>query len=365
MLFFLLSCFSFIILSKFSLFKTLPNWNNLKMGIFSFQSFFKHMLKTNMIKQESGNFSSKTEEALLEKDNLSLLDLPDLPLECILEKLSPSGLASMSGVCRSFRVMCTQDHLWVKHLNQKWGKFLMGGSMFDEWKKYIDVKKKQSLKDYCNGKGYFGLFTWWKKNGKLNESSVFLPVDSIMSWYLSLESGKFSFPAQVYNRENGNIGFLLSCYDAKVSYDSHTDSFKARYASQGRPTIEENIKWERLRSPVVDTSPYDLHVSDCLTDLQPGDYFEVQWRKSKEFPYGWWFGVVGHLESCDGNKLYCHCHHSDSVILEFRQYNLGSRWREVVIDRRDHRETGNETNGFYAGIRKLNDDKEIAMWKSL
>lgn len=59
-----------------------------------------------------------------------------------------------------------------------------------------------------------------------------------------------------------------------------------RYASLGRPTTEENIKWERLRSPAVNTSPYDLHVSDCLTDLQPGDHFEIQWRKSKEFPYG-------------------------------------------------------------------------------
>ena len=28
-----------------------------------------------------------------------------------------------------------------------------------------------------------------------------LPDDSIMSWYLSIEKGKFWFPAQVYNRE--------------------------------------------------------------------------------------------------------------------------------------------------------------------
>ncbi|KAI3804130.1 hypothetical protein L1987_32301 [Smallanthus sonchifolius] len=367
MIFFLLSCFSFIILSKFS-------WN-LEMGSFKFLFLLKPMFKTSIISltfcnldpTKNGVITSKT-QALDKKDDVCLLDLPDLPLECILEKLSPAGLASMSGVCRSFRTMCTQDHLWERHLKQKWGKFLIGDFMFKEWQTYIDIKKKQTLLDSSNGQGYFGVFTSgfrWKKNVKLNSSSIFLPLDSIMSWYLALESGRFSFPAQVYNRENGNIGFLLSCYDAKVSYDSHTDSFKARYASLGRATIEENIKWERLRSPAVDVSPYDRHVSDCLTDLQPGDHFEIQWRKSKEFPYGWWYGVVGHLESCDGNELYCQCHHSDLVILEFKQYSLGSRWREVVINRRDHREVGSEADGFYAGIRKLYDDKEIMTWKGL
>nr|XP_043610785.1 F-box protein At2g26850-like [Erigeron canadensis] len=367
MLLFLVSCLSFIILSKFSFFKKLPIWN-LDMGLSSFQSFLKTHLKRS---KKNSVITSKLEtlDQNTKKDstsNICLLDLPDLPLECILEKLSPSGLTNMSRVCKSFRTMCTQDHLWEKHLNQKWGKFLVGDSVFNEWKAYIDTKKQHN---FSNAKGYFGLFTsgfWCKKNVKLTSAdNVSLPVDSIMSWYLSLESGKFSFPVQVYNRENGNVGFLLSCYDAKVSYNSHTDSFNARYTAQGRPTTEENIKWERLRSPAVNASPYDLHVSDCLTDLHPGDHFEIQWRKSKEFPYGWWYGVVGHLESCDGNKLYCQCHRSDTAILEFKQYKLGSRWREVVIDRKDHREVGNEAGGFYAGIRKLYNDIEISMWKSL
>ncbi|XP_024964581.1 F-box protein At2g26850-like [Cynara cardunculus var. scolymus] len=374
MLFFLISCFSFILLSKFSFFKTIPSWN-LQMGSVSFQSFFKHLLKTSMISlsfppldpMKNGVITSKAEK----KDGDCLSDLPDLPLECILEKLSPAGLTSMSGVCRSFRAMCTQDHLWEPHLKGKWGKLLMGDSVYKEWQAYIDTKKKkkkQTLVDCSNGKGYFGVLTtgfWWKQNVKESRSSICVPVDSIMAWYLSLENGSFSFPAQVYNRENGNVGFLLSCYDAKVSYDSNTDSFKARYSAHGRPTTEENIGWERLRSPAVDASPYDLHVSDCLTHLQPGDHFEIQWRKSKEFPYGWWYGVVGHLESCDGNKLYCQCHRSDTVILEFKQYSPGSRWREVEIDRKDHREVGNETDGFYAGIRKLYNNDEIVIWKGL
>lgn len=52
-------------------------------------------------------------------------------------------------------------------------------------------------------------------------------------------------------------------------------------------------------------------------------------------------------------------------MLEFKQYGLGSRWREVVIDRKDHREVGNEEDGFYAGIRKLYNDHEILVWKAL
>lgn len=315
--------------------------------------------------------ASRTENAG-EKGEVSLLDLPDLGLECILDRLSPAGLTSMAGVCTSLREMSTSDHLWERHMKQKWGNFL-GDAAYKEWQLHVASTKRQrqtqTLLDCSNKKGYLGVFTSiWPLSimGRTRrELRSCLPVDSIMAWYLSIESGKFCFPAQVYNRENGHFGFLLSCYDAKISYDSSTDTFRARFSAHGRPMVEENIGWNRLRAPAVDTPAHDLHVSDCLNDLQPGDHIEIQWRKSKEFPYGWWYGVVGHLESCDGNKLYCQCHHSDTVTLEFKQYAPGSRWREVVINRKDHREVGNEADGFYAGIRKLNQEDEISMWKGL
>lgn len=65
-----------------------------------------------------------------------------------------------------------------------------------------------------------------------------------------------------------------------------------RYPSQGRRIVEENTEWNRLRAPTVDTPPYVLHVSDCLSDLKPDDHFEIQWRKSKEFAYGVFFGQI-------------------------------------------------------------------------
>nr|CAD1829572.1 unnamed protein product [Ananas comosus var. bracteatus] len=191
------------------------------------------------------------------------------------------------------------------------------------------------------------------------------PIDSIMFWYLALESGKLWFPAQVYNRENGHVGFVLSCYDAQLSYDRQTDTFYARYPPHGRKPVkmEEGIEWSRIRASPVDTSPHDLHVSDCLNDLRPGDHFEIQWRKSKEFPYGWWYGVVGHLESCDEREHHCCCHKDDTIILEFKQYAPGSKWRKKDISRKSHREKGEETDGFYGGIRKLQRKDEISIWK--
>eukprot|EP01018_Ginkgo_biloba_P037141 Gb_15831 [translate_table: standard] len=72
--------------------------------------------------------------------------------------------------------------------------------------------------------------------------------------------------------------------------------------------IEEGVHWDRIRAPPVNTSAHDLHVSDCLDALHPGDHVEVQWRRNREFPYGWWYGIVGHADLCDGDTHHCQCH---------------------------------------------------------
>lgn len=59
-----------------------------------------------------------------------------------------------------------------------------------------------------------------------------------------------------------------------------------RYPSKGRSIDEENIPWNRIRAPPIDTLPNSLHNSDCLNDLKPGDHIEIQWRKAAEFSYG-------------------------------------------------------------------------------
>nr|GMD00278.1 F-box protein At2g26850-like isoform X1 [Ipomoea batatas] len=305
------------------------------------------------------------------KEETTLLDLPDLALDCILERLSPAELCSVGRVCSSLREKCVSDHLWGKHMAQKWGK-LIGNAACREWQSHIASRKRSVQLNSKNQTDIFGYFLSSAnfllsrpeaEENRFIKSSLY--KDSIMALYFSLESGKFWFPAQVYNREvqNGQLGFTLSCYDAEVNYDSNADKFRARYLTQGWRSIEEDIERNRIRAPPVDTPSHVLHISDCLNDLKPDDHIEIQWRKNKEFPYGWWFGVVGHLESCSGSKLYCKCHTSDMVILEFRQYSPGSRWRQVAINRKDHQETGNEVDGFYGGIRKLYNEEEISAWK--
>ena len=50
--------------------------------------------------------------------------------------------------------------------------------------------------------------------------------------------------------------------------------------------MEEKLQWDRLRMLPIDVSSHVLHISDCLDDLKPGDHFEIQWRKTKDYPYG-------------------------------------------------------------------------------
>ncbi|KAM5562357.1 F-box protein [Rosa sericea] len=395
MLYLLISCVSFILVSKS--FTNKQPWQQGKLKLFSigpsnflvswFQNsrlhtgFFQPItfqVKQMMAKSSSSRVVVENVDQEQEAGHVSLLDLPDLTLECILERLSPSGLCSMAGVCTSMRNRCTSDHFWKKHMKQKWGK-LIGAAAYREWElqhvaiarrrnSQSDQTKKKSVLDSLSG---FLPFCSWVIRPKSQScrvkstSDTTLSVDSIMSLYLSLESGTFWFPAQVYNRENGNVGFMLSCYDAQLSYDSGTDTFQARYSPYGRKTMEERIPWDRLRAAPVDTPSYMLHVSDCLHDLKPGDHIEIQWRRSKEFPYGWWYGVIGHFDLCDGNENHCHCHYNDIVVLEFSQYTPGSRWRQMMINRKDHREEGNEADGFYGGIRKLYNVEEIEKWKLL
>lgn len=211
MLFFLISCFSVILLSK-SLAKPLmkSDWRLLspwfwrELSSFLVSWFQKGGLVIRPLKQKM-SFGSKP--ANTEKEKISLLDLPDLTLECILEKLSPAGLCNMAGVCSSLRDRCTSDHLWEKHMKQKWGR-VIGDVAKREWQWHLVSRQRSSLMNNKKQTGFFwSLYSCWpfswseRKTESNTEPRSSLPVDSIMAWYVSLESGKFWFPAQVYNRE--------------------------------------------------------------------------------------------------------------------------------------------------------------------
>ncbi|KAJ6385390.1 hypothetical protein OIU77_028548 [Salix suchowensis] len=342
LLYFFITCFSFILFLKPLSLKPLPPWaSEIRLLSFWFSKdlfLFSYLgslrdtllkvfcintipLKTSN-KKMSLSSGARAEKSALDDETggMSVLDLPELALECVLERLPPAGLCSMAGVCTSLRERCVSDHLWEKHMKHKWG-WVIGPAAYREWQWHLASRNDLGSCKHGNPKGFMRLLSiFWPSswstpkvdpiNNSRQRSS--LPANSIMSCYLALETGKFRFPAQVFNRENGHVGFMLSCYDAELNYDPRTDTFQARYPPHGRRAIatESGVPWERLRAPSVDTSPRDLHISDCLHDLLPGDHIEIQWRRNKEFPYGWWYGVVGHLESCDGNENYCRCHNS-------------------------------------------------------
>ncbi|KAL9154991.1 hypothetical protein ABFS82_10G153100 [Erythranthe guttata] len=386
MLLFLVSCLSFLLVSQSLILKqkNQPPKFNSRMWVFlkSPHRFFILLSRKRKIlnrfffffpsikKIQTINTTTKEErkEEAAHKEEFSLLDLPDLPLDAILEKLSPFELCSMARVCSSLKLSCTSDHLWRKQMEKKWGG-VIGDVAHNEWRsQLITASKRPHFSTERSGKFqlFLELFMGKKSDIKKSDSRKYLlQENSVMAFYLALETGKFWFPAQVFNRQNGHVGFMLSCYDAQLCYDSTTDNFIARYRAQGRSMIEEGIEWDRIRAPSVNTPPNSLHISDCLDQIKPGDHIEIQWRKNKEFPFGWWYGVVEHLESCNGNEFNCQCHITDAVSLEFKQYSRASRWRRTVISRKDHTVIGNEIDGFYGGIRKLCNKQEIAKWKQL
>ena len=167
-----------------------------------FVSFFQIPLNMPLKKISVSQVENENDEG-----KVSLLDLPDLTLECILERLSPTELCKMASVCTSLWDKCRSDYLWEKYLKQKWGQ-VIGDSAKRQWQEQVASRKRDKIFNQCNRKGlYASLHSFWpfpwlrskSENNRCLRSSV--PDDSIMALYISLETGKFWFPAQVYNRE--------------------------------------------------------------------------------------------------------------------------------------------------------------------
>lgn len=165
--------------------------------------------------------SSEAEGAEMESE-MSVLDLPDLVLECILERLSPEGLCNMASVCSSLRERCLSDRLWERHLKQKWGR-IIGPAAHREWQWHIAARNDSTFFDQTKQQSFIVSYLTrllWPLSGIARSNSSkpdrkrnSPPLGSVMSWYLALESGKFWFPAQVFNREVWILSsFKLFCH---------------------------------------------------------------------------------------------------------------------------------------------------------
>ncbi|KAG0477064.1 hypothetical protein HPP92_013905 [Vanilla planifolia] len=80
---------------------------------------------------------------------MSVLDLPELALECILGKLSPVGLCSMAGVCRCLRERCKSDYFWERHMREKWGR-VIGPVAQRVWQRRLTSTKEPLLATKAN-----------------------------------------------------------------------------------------------------------------------------------------------------------------------------------------------------------------------
>lgn len=143
-----------------------------------------------------------------ENKKVSLVDLPELTLECILDKLPPTELRVMAGVSSYLRQKCTSDHLWEKHMKHKWGRVIKDAA-YREWQRHVASKRRVNVSYKSNEMGSYDFlfniwpFSWTRRPRTECSSEVrrSLRDDSIMPWYIAIESGDFWFPGQVYNRE--------------------------------------------------------------------------------------------------------------------------------------------------------------------
>lgn len=210
MLFFLLSCLSFLLLSH-----SFPT-SKMKTFPWFFREFLlllihKRKIFIPLFPASENNFpqirtilTPRTEE----KQGISLLDLPDLPLDIILEKLSPVELCNMAGVCSWMREKCSSNHIWEKLMREKWGAVL-GDAAYTEWQSQFASTTSPKFLHTKFGlfSGLLGVFGF--KSGSRKKVTSGAPINSVKSCYLALESGKFWFPAQVFNREVIFLLFML------------------------------------------------------------------------------------------------------------------------------------------------------------
>lgn len=240
MFFFLITSFTFITLLYKSLaFKIVPTWGS-EFRLISFRLWkdlsllalirkntrVLDLIPLRMLPLRSKPSGCSHVETV---SQMSVLDLPDLALECILEKVPPEGLCHLASVCSSLRERCMSDHLWERHLKQKWGG-IIGPAAYREWQWHIALRKDSRLFNQAKQKGLVSyLSRLWPVSvivgpnlGAGDKGNNLPPIDSVMYWYLALESGKFWFPAQVYNREV-SVLFVLSRFFAFIELFSFND----------------------------------------------------------------------------------------------------------------------------------------------
>lgn len=243
MFFIFVTCFSFILFFRYSLpIKPLPSWafemrllsfyfwNDFSKLFFPFSKLFFSTKKHNNYNNNNNTFSitkkNSSENKMMiigekkeQEEGMSVLDLPNLALECILERLDPDGLSMMSCVSTYLRDLCLTDHLWEPHMNKRWGR-IISSAAYKQWE--LTKDHSNYFLPGCDKRSTGSLIGYFSKlwpvmllrssfnyydddcghdNKMKMKISSYPSIDSIVSCYRALETGKFWFPAQVFNRE--------------------------------------------------------------------------------------------------------------------------------------------------------------------
>jgi hypothetical protein len=137
---------------------------------------------------------------------------------------------------------------------------------------------KSNWMDFCSRMGMWGLCCLammqnWAMTAIQTPS---VPGNNFpLETFQSSQIWKFSLLSQMQN----------SCNPSSLQQLIRVRSVQISPHGPRTIVVEEEVQWEGLRSPPLDTPPHDLYLSDCLDKLQPGDHVEVQWRRSKDFPH--------------------------------------------------------------------------------
>lgn len=160
----------------------------------------------------------------MKKSEACLLKLPEPILDKILERLSPNELRIMSEVCTFLMCRCRSNRLWDKHIQRRWGTIL-GDAAYKEWQFHTMriMNKEQSLSLLLQmnpSNGLLGSFVgdWpslclssFLENPKDLTSLLWSNYISL-ALYISLQSGRFWIPVQVYQMKPASyfISLIIS-----------------------------------------------------------------------------------------------------------------------------------------------------------
>ncbi|CAJ1360724.1 unnamed protein product [Effrenium voratum] len=162
---------------------------------------------------------------------------------------------------------------------------------------------------------------------------------------------------EIFDREK-KVGFCMSAMTAKVSWEQKTRCYVASYVSASHvvperiptsevhrlrfcpPNVRDQLQPE-LAPPRV-SEIYAFRVYAGLEGLQVGRGVELQWKMQVGSPFGWWHGVVEHVERKGATA---------AVTLTFGHFPQHSRWYRlrVVVGDGVMRRCG--IGGYHGGIR--------------